>query len=47
MMNIDKYSLISFAPSVAIVAACLAITVLGIRFVKREMAKDAQKAGER
>ncbi|MBP0049196.1 hypothetical protein H9C73_10655 [Marinobacterium sp. AK62] len=46
MFNIDKYSLISFAPSIMIVAAMLVITFFGVRFMKREMAKDARKAGE-
>lgn len=46
MFNIDKYSLISFAPSIMIVAAMLIITLFGVRFMKREMAKDARKAGE-
>lgn len=44
MLNIDKYSLISFAPSVAIVAAMLVITFFGLRFMKREIAKDAIRA---
>lgn len=44
MMNIDKYSMISFAPSIAIVAAMLAMTFFGVRFLKREIAKDAARA---
>lgn len=44
MFNIDKYSMISFAPSILIVAAMLVITAYGLRFMKREMAKDAAKA---
>lgn len=44
MFDIDKYSMISFAPSVLIVAAMLVITFFGVRFMKREMAKDAANA---
>jgi hypothetical protein len=47
MLSIDKYSMISFAPSIAIVAAMLVMTFLGVRFLKREMAKDAAKADQR
>jgi hypothetical protein len=47
MLNIDKYSMISFAPSIAVVAAMLVMTFLGVRFLKREMAKDAAKADQR
>lgn len=41
MNPIDKYSLISLAPSLAIIAAIIGITVFGIRFMKKEMDKDA------
>ncbi len=46
MTSIDKYSLISFAPSILIVVAMIVMTVAGIRFLKKAMAQDAQKAGE-
>ena len=46
MSAIDKYSLISFAPSIAIVAAMLAMTFFGIMFLKKSMATDAAKAGQ-
>ncbi|GAB0151627.1 MULTISPECIES: hypothetical protein [Marinobacterium] len=47
MLNIDKYSMISFAPSIAIVAAMLVMTFLGVRFLKREIAKDAARAQQK
>lgn len=47
MLNIDKYSMISFAPSIAIVAAMLVMTFLGVRFLKREIAKDAAQAQQK
>ena len=46
MPTIDKYSLISFAPSILIVVAMLVMTVAGIRFLKKAMAHVAAKAGE-
>lgn len=45
MPAIDKYSLISFAPSIAIVAAMLVMTVVGIRLLKKSIVADAAKAG--
>lgn len=45
-MGIDKYSMISFAPSIAIVAAMLVMTFFGIRYLKKVIAEDAAKAGE-
>ncbi|MBA4502282.1 hypothetical protein [Marinobacterium marinum] len=47
MFDIDKYSMISFAPSVLIVAAMLVISFFGLRFMKREIAKDAAKAEQK
>ena len=44
MSAIDKYSLISFAPSIAIVAAMFVMTFVGIRLLKKSMAADAAKA---
>lgn len=46
MANIDKYSLISFAPSIAIIAAMLVMTVVGARFLKKAMAADAAKVAQ-
>lgn len=46
MANIDKYSLISFAPSIAIIAAMLVMTVVGARFLKKAMAADAAKVSQ-
>ena len=47
MFDIDKYSMMSFAPSVVIVASMLVITYFGIRFMKREISKDAAKAQQK
>lgn len=47
MFDIDKYSMMSFAPSVMIVAAMLVITFFGVRFMKREIARDAAKAQQK
>ncbi len=47
MFDIDKYSMISFAPSVLIVAAMLVISFFGLRFMKREIAKDTAKAQQK
>ncbi|MBN3561238.1 hypothetical protein [Aliamphritea spongicola] len=41
---VDKYSLISFAPSIAIVGAMLVMVVLGVSFLKKSIAKDAAAA---
>ncbi|KDE40048.1 MAG: hypothetical protein ACK4L8_07970 [Nitrincola lacisaponensis] len=46
MTSIDKYSLISLAPSLAVIVGVVAITVFGIVFLKKAIAKDAAKAGE-
>lgn len=43
-MSIDKYSLISLAPSLAVIAAVVAITVFGVIFLKKQIAKDAAKS---
>ncbi|GAA0685778.1 hypothetical protein GCM10009104_09350 [Marinobacterium maritimum] len=47
MFDIDKYSMISFAPSILIVAAMLVISFFGLRFMKREIAKDAANAQQK
>ncbi|WP_200834042.1 hypothetical protein [Nitrincola tapanii] len=44
MLSIDKYSLISLAPSIAVIAAVVVITILGVGFLKKEIAKDAAAA---
>jgi hypothetical protein len=44
MTAIDKYSLVSFAPSMLIIAGCVAFAVLGIGFLRKNMAKDAAAA---
>ncbi len=40
----DKYAMISFVPSVAIVAAMLVGTYVAIKYLKKEIAKDAAAA---
>ncbi len=44
MTLIDKYSLVSFAPSVLIIAGCVAFVVLGIGFLRKNIARDAAAA---
>ncbi len=45
-MSIDKYSMISLAPSLAVIAGIVAITVYGIIFFKKQIDKDASKSGK-
>ena len=45
-MSIDKYSMISLAPSIAVIAGVVAITIFGIIFLKKQIAKDAAKSGK-
>ncbi len=40
----DKYSLISLIPSVAIVVGCVAIVVVGVKMLRKWIAEDAAKA---
>ena len=40
----DKYALISFAPSIAIVVAMLVMTGVGIKLLKGAIEKDAEAA---
>lgn len=47
MFGVDKYSLISFAPSIAVVAVCVGLVFVGARFLKKHMALDAAKAQAR
>ena len=44
MQPIDTYTLISLSASLAVIAACVVITFVGIKFLKRYMAEDAAKA---
>ncbi|WP_168927541.1 hypothetical protein [Nitrincola alkalilacustris] len=46
MTPIDKYSMISFAPSIMVILGVVAITIGGIIFLKKQIAKDAEAAGE-
>ena len=46
MGSIDKYNLISLAPSLVIIGAMLVMTVVGIKLLKGAIAKDAAKSGE-
>ncbi|WP_261840996.1 MULTISPECIES: hypothetical protein [Aliamphritea] len=41
---VDKYNLISFAPSIAIVGAMLVMVVVGVCLLKKSIAKDAAAA---
>lgn len=47
MFGVDKYSLISFAPSVAVVAVCVALVFVGVGALKKVMVQDAEKAAAR
>jgi len=40
----DKYSLISLIPSLAIVVGCVAIVVVGGKMLRKFIAEDAAKA---
>nr|WP_173645508.1 hypothetical protein [Marinobacterium profundum] len=44
MTLIDKYSLVSFAPSVLIIAGCVAFVVVGINFLRKNIARDEAAA---
>lgn len=43
---IDKYNMISLAPSLLVIAGSLVMVVVGIRFVKSSIARDAKNASE-
>lgn len=47
MSFIDKYSMISLAPSIAVIVGVVAITVFGSLFLKKAIAKDAAAAGDK
>ncbi len=44
MTAIDKYSLLSFAPSVVIILGCVAFVVVGISFLRKNISKDGAAA---
>lgn len=44
MFGVDKYSMISFAPSIAVVAVCVGLAFYGAKYLKKAMAEDAAKA---
>jgi hypothetical protein len=46
MFGFDKYSMMSFIPSVAIVVVCVGLVVVGVSFLKKNIAADAAKAEE-
>ncbi|NVK40665.1 MAG: hypothetical protein HWE39_05420 [Oceanospirillaceae bacterium] len=46
MTGIDKYSLVSFAPSILIVAGCIGMVVFGIGFLRKQIAKDSAAASK-
>jgi len=39
----DKYALISFIPSIAVVVGCVAMVVVGVKILPKLMAQDAAK----
>ncbi|UTW05068.1 hypothetical protein KDX31_08770 [Amphritea atlantica] len=43
----DKYSMISFVPSMAIVTAMVVGTFVAVYYLRKCMAKDAAKAAQR
>lgn len=43
---VDKYSMISFAPSVALVVIMVVGSFAAISFIKKNIAKDAAKAAQ-
>ncbi len=43
----DKYTMMSFAPSMVIVAAMVVGTFVAIHYLRKCMAKDAAKAAQR
>ncbi|WP_293269075.1 hypothetical protein [Neptunomonas sp.] len=47
MFGVDKYSLISFAPSVAVIVVCVALVFVGVSVLKKVMVQDAEKAAAR
>ena len=47
MFGVDKYSLISFAPSLVVVAICIVLVFVGVGVLKKVMVQDAEKATAR
>jgi hypothetical protein len=43
----DKYTMISFAPSVALVAIMVVGSFVGLHYLRKCIAKDAAKASQR
>jgi flagellar biosynthesis protein FliP len=44
MGSIDKYNMISLAPSLLIIGASIVMAIVGIKLLKDAIAKDAAKA---
>ncbi len=44
MFGFDLYNAYSIIPSLAIVAAMIVMSGLGIRFIRKEIAKDSARA---
>ncbi|WP_372740953.1 hypothetical protein [Neptunomonas sp.] len=44
MFGVDKYNLISFAPSVAVIAVSVVLVIVGIGMLKKVIVQDAEKA---
>ncbi|MCV6591201.1 MAG: hypothetical protein OIF57_19600 [Marinobacterium sp.] len=42
----DKYAMISFIPSMAVVVGCVAMCVVGARYLRKFIEEDAAKAAE-
>ncbi|SIT10489.1 hypothetical protein [Neptunomonas antarctica] len=47
MFGVDKYNLISFVPSVAVIGVSIVLVFVGIGVLKKMMAQDAAKAAAR
>ncbi|MGY8872593.1 MAG: hypothetical protein ACKVJE_19340 [Pseudomonadales bacterium] len=47
MFGVDKYNLISIAPSVAVIAVCVALVFVGVGVLKKVIVQDAAKAAAR
>ena len=46
MSAIDKYNMISLAPSLVIIAAMIVIGIVGGRLLKKAIVRDAEKAAK-
>ena len=47
MFGVDKYNLISFAPSMAVIGVCIALVFVGFGVLKKVIEQDAAKAAVR